>query len=91
MKLPDGCGDMSGKIVLLNISVYGLKQRGRQVAELLVEAVVEYGMEQCRTEPRVFRMVVDSKVELIMAVHVDDIDCRIGHMHILSCRNIYSP
>ena len=30
-------------------------------------------MEQCRTDPCVFRMVADGKVELIMAVHVDDI------------------
>ena len=28
-------------------------------------------MEQCRTDPCVFRMVVDGNVELIMAVHVD--------------------
>ena len=35
--------------------------------------MVEYGMEQCRTDPCVFRMVVDCKVQLIMAVHVDDI------------------
>ena len=73
MKLPDGCGDMSGKIVRLNRSLYGLKQRGRQWAGLLVETVVEYGMVQCRTDPYDFRMVVDGKVELIMAVHVDDI------------------
>ena len=45
----------------------------RQWAGLLVETVVEYGMEQCRTDPCVFRMVADGKVELIMAVHVDDI------------------
>ena len=49
MKLPGGCGDMSGKIVRLNRSLYGLKQSGRQWAGLLVETVVEYGMEQCRT------------------------------------------
>ena len=73
MKLPGGCGDMSGKIVRLNRSLYGLKQSGRQWAGLLVETVVEYGMEQCRTDPCVFRMVVDGKVQLIMAVHVDDI------------------
>ena len=30
-------------------------------------------MEQCRTDPCVFRMVVDGKVELTVAVHVDDI------------------
>ena len=73
MKLPGGCGDMSGTTVRLNRSLYGLKQSGRQWAGLLVETVVEYCMEQCRTDPCVFRMVVDGKVELIMAVHVDDI------------------
>ena len=30
-------------------------------------------MEQCRTDPCAFRMVVDGKVELSMAVHVDGI------------------
>ena len=64
---------MSEKIVRLNRSLYGLKQSGRQWAGLLVETVVEYGMEQCRTDPCGFRIVVNGKVELIMAVHVDDI------------------
>ena len=73
MKLPDGCGDMSGKIVRLNRPLYGLKKSGRQRAGLLVETVVEFGMEQSRTDLCVFRMVVDGKVELIMVVHVDDI------------------
>ena len=50
---------MSGKSVRVNRSLYDLKQSGRQWAGLLVETVVEYGM--------------DGKVELIMAVHVDDI------------------
>ena len=72
IKLPGGCGDMSKKIVRLNRSTYVLNQSGRQWAGLLIENVVEYGMEQCRTDKRVFRMVVDGKVELIVAVHVDD-------------------
>ena len=38
-----------------------------------METVVEFGMEQSRTDPCVFRMVVGGKVKLIMAVHVDDI------------------
>ena len=63
---------MSKKIVRLNRSTYVLNQSGRQWAGLLIENVVEYGMEQCRTDKRVFRMVVDGKVELIVAVHVDD-------------------
>ena len=43
-------------------------------------------MEQCRTDPCVIRMVVDGKVELIVAVQVDDIviagsdeKCRVFH------------
>ena len=35
--------------------------------------LIEYGMEHCKTNLRVFRMAVDGKVELIMAVHADDI------------------
>ena len=42
-------------------------------AGLLVETVVEFGMEQSRTDPCIFRMVVDGKIELITVVHVDDI------------------
>ena len=30
-------------------------------------------MESCKSDPCVFRMVVDVKVKLIIAVHVDDI------------------
>ena len=73
MTLPGRCGDMSGTIVRLNRSLYGLNQSGRQWAGLLVYTVVEYGVEQCRSDPCVFRMVVDGKVELIVAVHVDGI------------------
>ena len=51
VKLPNGCGDMSRKIVRLNRSLYGLKQSGRQWAGLLVETVVEFGMEQSRIDP----------------------------------------
>ena len=73
IKLPDRCGDMPGNIVRLNRSLCGLNQSGRQRAGLLVDTVVEYDMEQCRTDPCVFRMLVDGKAKLIMAVHVDDI------------------
>ena len=73
MKLPGGCGDMSGHIFRLNRSLYGQKQSERQWAGLQVVAVIGYGMEQCRTDACVFRMVVDGKVEHIMAVHVGPI------------------
>ena len=35
--------------------------------------MVEFELEQSRNDPCVFCMVVDGKVELIMAVHADDI------------------
>ena len=40
MKLPDGCGDKSGKVVNLNKSVYGLKQAGRRWAMHLGDVIV---------------------------------------------------
>ena len=71
MKPPGECGDTPGKIVRLNRSLYDLKQSGRQWVGLSVEAVAEYGIEHCRTDPCVFRMVVNGDVEQIMAVFVD--------------------
>ena len=43
------------------------------MGRIMVETVAEYGMEQCKIDPCVFGMVVDGKVELVMAVHVDSI------------------
>ena len=54
MKLPAGCGDMSGKTVRLNRSSYGLSQIGGQWTGLLIETVVEYSMEHVRTKIRAF-------------------------------------
>ena len=50
-----------------------ISQSGRQWAQSFVETVVEYGMEQCKSDLCVFCMVVDGKVKLIMAVRIDDI------------------
>ena len=61
MKLPSGCGDMSGKIVRLDRSLDGLRQNGLQWAGLLLQPVVGYGMEQCRPEPCLARGVVDGR------------------------------
>lgn len=71
-KVPGGCCDISGKIVRPNTSLFGLKQSERQWAGILVETAVLYGMEQRRTDPCVFCMVVGGKVEPMMAVHVGD-------------------
>ena len=51
MKLPDGCGDKSGKVVKLNKSVYGLKQAGRRWAMHLGDVIARnMGMEQCKAD-----------------------------------------
>ena len=76
MKLPDVCGDKSGKVVKLNKSVYGLKQAGRRWAMHLGDVIVrkiELRMEQCKADPCVFRLIRDGVVVMIACVHVDDI------------------
>ena len=74
MKLPDGCGDNSGRVVKLNKSVYGLKQAGRRWAMRLGDVLVsKVEMEQCKADPCVFRLIRDDVVVMIVCVHVDDI------------------
>ena len=52
MKLSDGCGDKSSKVVKLNKSVYGLKQAGRRWAMHLGDVIVrKMGKEQCKADP----------------------------------------
>ena len=73
-KLPDGCGDKSGKVVKRNKSVYGLKQAGRRWAMHLGDVIVrKIGMEQCKEGPRAFRLIRDGVVVMVVCVHVDDI------------------
>ena len=56
MKLPGGCGELSGKCVDLEKTLYGLKQRGLLLNDLLVEKLVTvHGMKKCMTDPYVLR------------------------------------
>ena len=73
MKLPGGCGELSGKYVDLENALYGLMQSGLLWNDLLVDKLVSvHGMEQCMTDPCVFRLIREGKVVLILSVHVDD-------------------
>ena len=73
MKLPGGCGDLSGKYVRFEKALYGRKQNGLLWNDLLVvKLVTVHGMEQCKSDPCVFRLVREVKVVLILAVHVQD-------------------
>ena len=71
MKLPGGCGELSGKYVDLEKALYGLNQSGLLCNDLLVNKLVSvHGMEQCMTDPCVFRLIREGKLVLILAVHV---------------------
>ena len=54
LRLPPGCGETSGKGVLLKKAFYGLKQSGRSWYKLLLSTLVERGFEQCVVDPCVF-------------------------------------
>ena len=74
LRLPPGCGELSGKVVKLLKCQYGLKQAGREWHLLLVTWLVEkIGMEKCKAEPCVFREIVKNEMSLMVGVHVDDI------------------
>ena len=74
MKLPYGCGERTGKGVELDRALYGIKQVGRQWSAVLCQTMVdEHDMEQCRADPCVYRKIVEGVVDLILALHVDDI------------------
>ena len=74
MRLPAGCGDMSGEVVLLQRAVYGLRQAGRQWSLRLSRVLLQTtGMEQSKADPLVFRKAVDGEVTLVVCIHVDDL------------------
>ena len=73
MQLPEGCGALSGKIVQLNKSLYGLRQASREWYALLKKSLLSLGFEQCLADSCVFRLVEGGKVALLLVVHVDDI------------------
>ena len=72
-RLPPGCGEMSGKVVLLNKALYGLNQSGRSWYKQLSSTLVECGFEQCLVDPCVFRLMLKDSVVAMLVVHVNDI------------------
>ena len=73
MKLPPGCGSMSGKVVRLNKSLYGLKQASRTFYKRLVSDLKRIGFEQSLSDPCVLRFMMGDEVMGMVAIHVDDI------------------
>ena len=73
MRLPRGCGRLSGKVVRLNKSLYGLKQASRSWHAHLTTCLNTLGFQQCLADACVFRLVEEGRVAIIAVVHVDDI------------------
>ena len=73
LRLPKGCGDLSGKVVRLNKSLYGLKQASRTWHAHLTTCLKRLGFEQCMTDVCVFRLIEDGRLAITAVVHVDDI------------------
>ena len=73
MRLPEACGSMTGKVVRLNRSLYGLKQASRAWHGHLVSRLKHLGFEQCAADACVFRLIECGSVVIFAVVHVDDI------------------
>ncbi|CAB1109720.1 unnamed protein product [Ectocarpus sp. CCAP 1310/34] len=73
MRLPEGCGRLSGMIVKLNKSLYGLKQASRQWHSHLAKCLICLGIIQCMADTCVFRLIGEGRVVVTLVVHVDDI------------------
>ena len=73
LRLPRGCGRLSGTIVQLNKSLYGLKQASRSWHAHLTTCLKTLGFQQCIADACVFRLVEEGCVAIIAVVHVDDI------------------
>ena len=73
LRLPRGCGRLSGKIVRLNKSLYVLKQASRSWHAHLTTCLKTLGFQQCLADACVFRLVEEGRAAIIAVVHVDDI------------------
>ena len=71
--LPPGCGALSGKVVRLRRSLYGLKQASRTWHYHLVRGMKALGFEQYEADACVMCLVEDGGVSVVVVVHVDDI------------------
>lgn len=70
MKMTPGFGDISGKIVSLNKSLYGFEQAACSWHNLLIVTRKQNGFDQHLSEPCMLRLI-DSKtgrVKLVVAV-----------------------
>ena len=73
LRLPRGCGHLSGKIVRLNKSLYGLKHASRSCHAHLTACLKTLGFQQCLADACAFRLVEEGRVVIIAVLHDDHI------------------
>ena len=73
VRLPRFCGALSGNVMRLGRSLYGLKQASRTWHKKLVSVMKLLGFEPCPADNCVMRLVTNGKLEMAVVVHVDDI------------------
>ena len=64
IRLPPGCGALSGKVVRLRRSLYGLKQTSRTWHYYLVRRMKALEFEQSEADACVMRLVEDGAVDI---------------------------
>ena len=73
IRLPPGCGELSGKVVKLGRGFYSLRQSSRTWNNHLMRGLKCLVFESCAADACVMRLIEHSGVVLVVVVHVDDI------------------
>ena len=58
MRLPEGCGELPGNIVMMNKSLYSLRQASRHLYAMLKKCLLALGFYLCLADSCVFRMIL---------------------------------
>ena len=72
IRLPPGCGELSGKVVKVGRSLYGLRQSSRTWHNHLMRGLKGLGFKSCTADACVMRLIEHSVVVMVV-VHVDNI------------------
>ena len=73
MRMPQGCGNLSGEVVRLNKSRYGSKQASRSCHAYWTTCLQQLGFQQCFADASVFRFEKQGHVAITAVIYVDDI------------------
>ena len=71
IRLPPGCGEISGKVVKLGRSLYSLRQSPRRWHNHLMRGLKYPGFEPCAADACVMRLIEHNVVVMVVVAHVD--------------------